>query len=72
MGRLKQYIKPYYLYIAFTMLIKLAAAVAELFVPFFMERILREGVVNVMGTGMVVDLSHFKKEVTEKKTYERR
>ena len=26
--------------------------------------ILREGVVNVMGTGMVVDLSHFKKEVT--------
>lgn len=45
MGRLTGYIKPYYLYIAFTMFVKLCGAVAELFVPFFMERILREGVV---------------------------
>ena len=43
--KLSGYIRPYYLYIAFTMLIKLGGAVAELFVPFFMERILREGVV---------------------------
>lgn len=45
MKKLTRYIRPYYLYIAFTMLIKLGGAVAELFVPFFMERILREGVV---------------------------
>ncbi len=45
MGRLTKYIRPYYLYIAFTMFVKLCGAVAELFVPFFMERILREGVV---------------------------
>ena len=45
MGRLKEYIRPYRLYIAFTLLVKLGAAIAELFVPFFMERILREGTV---------------------------
>ena len=45
MGRLTKYIRPYYLYIAFTMIVKLCGAVAELFVPYFMERILREGVV---------------------------
>ncbi len=43
MGRLKSYIRPYYLFIAFTLLVKLGGAVAELFVPYFMERILREG-----------------------------
>ena len=43
MGRLKQYIYPYRFYIALTLLIKLGAAIAELFVPYFMERILREG-----------------------------
>lgn len=43
--KLARYVKPYYFYIIFTMLIKLGGAVAELFVPFFMERILREGVV---------------------------
>ncbi|MBO4849096.1 MAG: ABC transporter ATP-binding protein [Clostridia bacterium] len=45
MKRLAKYIRPYYLYIAFTMIVKLGGAVAELFVPYFMERILREGVV---------------------------
>ena len=45
MGKLRAYIRPYILYIAFTMLVKLGGAVAELFVPYFMERILREGVV---------------------------
>lgn len=45
MGKLRGYIRPYILYIAFTMIIKLGGAVAELFVPYFMERILREGVV---------------------------
>ena len=45
MRRLTNYIRPYYLYIAFTMVVKLCGAVAELFVPYFMERILREGVV---------------------------
>lgn len=44
MGRLKSYIRPHYLYIVFTMLVKLGGAVAELFVPFFMERILSEGI----------------------------
>ncbi|MBR0136282.1 MAG: ABC transporter ATP-binding protein [Clostridia bacterium] len=45
MRRLSGYVKPFYFYIAFTMLVKLFGAVAELFVPFFMERILSEGVV---------------------------
>ena len=45
MGRLRRFIRPYYLYIAFTMIVKLGGAVAELFVPYFMERILSEGVV---------------------------
>ena len=45
MGKLRGYIRPYILYIALTMIIKLGGAVAELFVPYFMERILREGVV---------------------------
>ena len=45
MGKLRGYVRPYVFYIAFTMLVKLGGAVAELFVPFFMERILREGVV---------------------------
>ena len=45
MGKLKNYITPYRFYIALTLLVKLGAAVAELFVPFFMERILREGTV---------------------------
>ncbi len=45
MGKLRAYIRPYILYIAFTMLVKFGGAVAELFVPYFMERILREGVV---------------------------
>ena len=45
MGRLSKYIRPYGFYIAFTMIIKLGGAVAELFVPYFMERILREGVI---------------------------
>ena len=45
MGKLRAYIRPYIFYIAFTMLVKLSGAVAELFVPYFMERILREGVV---------------------------
>lgn len=45
MGKLSAYIKPYGFYIAFTMMIKLGGAVAELFVPYFMERILCEGVV---------------------------
>ena len=44
MGRLKSYIRPHYLYIALTLIVKLGGAVAELFVPFFMERILSEGV----------------------------
>lgn len=43
MGRLKSYIYPFRFFIALTLLIKLGGAVAELFVPFFMERILREG-----------------------------
>ena len=43
MGRLKSYIRPYYLFIVFTLLVKLGGAVAELFVPYFMERILRLG-----------------------------
>ena len=42
MGRIKSYIRPYYLFILFTMLIKLAGAVAELFVPYFMELILSD------------------------------
>ena len=45
MGRLKGYIRPYIFYIVCTMMVKLGGAVAELFVPYFMERILREGVV---------------------------
>ncbi|MBO4563068.1 MAG: ABC transporter ATP-binding protein [Clostridia bacterium] len=45
MKRLAKYIRPYYLFIAFTMIVKLGGAVAELFVPYFMERILSEGVV---------------------------
>ena len=45
MGKLRAYIRPYVLYIVFTMFVKLGGAVAELFVPYFMERILREGVV---------------------------
>ncbi len=45
MGKLRAYIRPYYLFIAFTMAVKLGGAVAELFVPYFMERILREGVI---------------------------
>lgn len=45
MGKLRAYIRPYLLFIILTMLIKLGGAVAELFVPYFMERILREGVV---------------------------
>ena len=45
MGKLRAYIRPYYAFIALTMMIKLGGAVAELFVPYFMERILREGVV---------------------------
>ena len=45
MGKLRAYIRPYVFYIVFTMLVKLGGAVAELFVPYFMERILREGVV---------------------------
>ena len=45
MGKLRGYIRPYIFYIALTMIIKLGGAVAELFVPYFMERILREGVV---------------------------
>ena len=45
MGKLRGYVRPYVFYIAFTMLVKLGGAVAELFVPFFMERIMREGVV---------------------------
>ena len=43
MGRLKKYIYPFRFFIALTLAIKLAGAVAELFVPYFMERILREG-----------------------------
>ena len=45
MGKLRAYIRPYYLFIAFTMAVKLGGAIAELYVPYFMERILREGVV---------------------------
>lgn len=45
MGKLRAYIRPYLLFIILTMLIKLGGAVAELFVPYFMERILREGVI---------------------------
>ncbi len=45
MGRLKRYIYPFRFFIALTLTIKLAGAVAELFVPYFMERILREGTV---------------------------
>ncbi len=43
MGRLKSYIHPYRFFIALTLAIKLGGAVAELYVPYFMERILREG-----------------------------
>ena len=43
MGRLKGYIHPYRFFIALTLAIKLGGAVAELFVPYFMEKILREG-----------------------------
>lgn len=45
MRRLKSYIYPFRFFIALTLTIKLAGAVAELFVPYFMERILREGTV---------------------------
>lgn len=45
MRRLKSYIYPFRFFIALTLTIKLAGAVAELFVPYFMERILREGIV---------------------------
>ena len=45
MRRLKKYIYPFRFFIALTLTIKLAGAVAELFVPYFMERILREGTV---------------------------
>ena len=40
MQRLGKYIKPYGLYITFTMLIKLGATGVELLIPFFMEMIL--------------------------------
>ena len=45
MRRLKSYIYPFRFFIALTLTIKLAGAIAELFVPYFMERILREGTV---------------------------
>ncbi|MBR6089798.1 MAG: ABC transporter ATP-binding protein [Anaerolineaceae bacterium] len=43
MRSLNKYIYPYRFFIALTLAIKLGGAVAELFVPYFMERILREG-----------------------------
>lgn len=45
MKRLTRYIKPYYLFIVFTLIVKFGGAVAELFVPYFMERILSEGII---------------------------
>ena len=44
MGRLASYVRPFYGYIAFTMLIKLLGAVAELFIPYFMELVLGVGI----------------------------
>lgn len=38
------YIRPYFGYIALTMLIKLLGAVSELFIPYFMERVLGIGI----------------------------
>jgi ferrous iron transport protein B len=44
MGRLKQYLQPYWLYMIFTMVIKLAGAVTELMIPDLMETIIDEKV----------------------------
>ena len=44
MGRLGKYIKPYWGYIILTVFIKTAASVMDLFIPFFMERILDNAV----------------------------
>ena len=43
MAKIFRYIRPYVGYILLTLLIKLSAAVAELFIPFLMEDILSEG-----------------------------
>lgn len=60
MGRIKQYIRPYWGYILLTMLIKLLGAVMELFVPYLMEVILddvvptgRRGMIFLYGGGML-------------------
>lgn len=44
MGRLRKYLKPYWAYIILTVLIKTAASVMDLFIPYFMERILDDAV----------------------------
>ena len=44
MGRLKQYLQPYWLYMIFTMIIKLAGAVTELMIPDLMETMIDEKV----------------------------
>lgn len=44
MGRLKAYVRPFYGYIILTMMVKLLGAVAELFIPYFMERVLGVGI----------------------------
>ena len=61
MGRLKAYVRPFYGYIAFTMLIKLLGAVAELFIPYFMELVLGVGIesgraplIVLYGSGMLI------------------
>ena len=61
MGRLTAYVRPFYGYIAFTMLIKLLGAVAELFIPYFMELVLGVGIesgraplIVLYGSGMLV------------------
>ena len=44
MGRLGKYIRPYWGYIILTVIIKIAASVMDLFIPFLMERILDDAV----------------------------
>lgn len=61
MGRIRQYIRPYWGYILLTMLIKLLGAVMELFVPYLMEVILdsvvptgRRSMIFLYGGGMLL------------------
>ena len=52
MGKIWRYIRPYTWYICLALLIKLSGAVAELFIPYLMEYILKEGA-SGGDTGMI-------------------